>query len=275
MIVNNTTVSRILSSSFPKALSNEELVSRVSSRLGSLGFSASNTLLVTSLCCDELSRPLEQDFAKAFGPDHYQMGGLAGFPFGGVTGFRVMLASSRIPEDGGNCLVVYGPHVGISSTGEIGTVERDGRRDGNGGPCCHSAKASLDYVLQVHRGTQKPHPGIELFSNPQDVINDAQQMMVDSLLLPYAQRLDDAGKEDVMIELPMALYEASTQLLGDILLQQGGARKKVESPGSIAVVGGIQINTPPKMSDYFMPLQFQLYDYNGKQVDDLLWHDHQ
>ena len=58
------------------------------------------------------------------------MGGLAGFPFGGVTGFGAM--AHHIP-DNGSCLVVYGPHVGIDSRGIVGTVERRGRK--HGGAC--------------------------------------------------------------------------------------------------------------------------------------------
>lgn len=258
-----TVVSRI-SSSFSKAVSNTELVSRVSSRLNGQQFHPSKTLLTTSLCCDEISRPLEQDFAKVYGPNYFSMGGLAGFPFGGITSFGAM--ASHIP-DGGNCLLVYGPHVGISSKGEIGTVERKDRRDG--GACCGSANAAMDYVLQVHRGTQKPYPGIELFSNPQDV-DDAQQVMVGSLLLPYAERLENAGKDDIMVELPMALYDSCKQMLSDIL-QHGFANTNFDTQSKIAVVGGIQINTPPEMTDYFMPLQFDMYSNNGEQVEDLLW----
>ena len=82
-----------IATSFPKSLTNKELVSRVSSRLSRLGFTSQNTLLATSLCCDELSRPLEQDFGEVYGNQYFSMGGLAGFPFGGVTSFAAMGAS--------------------------------------------------------------------------------------------------------------------------------------------------------------------------------------
>ena len=45
-----------------------------------------NTLLCTSLCCDELARCLEDDFVKVYG-NNFNLGGLAGFPFAGNTGF--------------------------------------------------------------------------------------------------------------------------------------------------------------------------------------------
>ena len=246
-----------IASSFPKSLANKELVSKVSSGLSKLGFSGQNTLLATSLCCDELSRPLEQDFGKVYG-NHFSMGGLAGFPFGGVTSFGAMAA--HIPDEG-NCLVVFAPHVGVSSTGEVGTVEREGRV--NGGSCCGSACAACNYVLGVHCGECSPQS--ETIANPQDAV-DAQQAMVGNLLMPYAQQLNDA--EETMVELPMSLYKAQKEMMSSIL-EKGASN--VADPGKIAVVGGIQINTPPNESDYFMPLQFDLYDNQGEKQDDLFW----
>ena len=57
--------------------------------------------------------------------------------------------ASHIP-DGGHCLVVYGPHVGVDSTGAVGTVERVGRA--NGGACCGSAIAAAGYVESAYLG---------------------------------------------------------------------------------------------------------------------------
>jgi hypothetical protein len=43
-----------------------------------------------------------------------------------------------------------------------------------------------------------------------------------------------------MVELPMALYDSSRQMVSDILEKKPS---HVADPGSIAVLGGIQINT--------------------------------
>jgi hypothetical protein len=51
--------------------------------------------LVTSLCCDEAAQPLQENFQQVYG-DHFSMGGMAGFPFGGVTGFGAMVIIFRI-----------------------------------------------------------------------------------------------------------------------------------------------------------------------------------
>eukprot|EP00957_Ditylum_brightwellii_P104699 7979346-Ditylum_brightwellii.AAC.1 len=118
------------------------------------------------------------------------MGGLAGFPFGGKTSFGAMAA--HIP-DGGSCLVVYGPHVGVDSTGKVGTVERRGRA--NGGSCCGSAVAAAGYVGSVFNGDAEE-------ASPPTAALDAQQYFVGSMLLPYAERLEES--EEKMVELPYA-----------------------------------------------------------------------
>jgi hypothetical protein len=40
-------------------------------------------------------------------------------------------------------------------------------------------------------------------------------------------------------------------------------------PGAVAVLGGIQINTPPGFLDYYVPLRFDLYNKNGDYMADM------
>lgn len=82
----------LITSIFPGALSNEELETRVVEVLEKKGFTSTNTLLATSLCCDELARRLEDDFVKVYG-NNFNLGGLSGFPFAGNTGFGALLQS--------------------------------------------------------------------------------------------------------------------------------------------------------------------------------------
>lgn len=235
---------------FPGALKNKDLVSKVSNSLGKYDFGSSNSLVATSLCADEVNRVLEKDFSKAF-DYNFHMGGLAGFPFGGVTSFGAM--ASHIP-DGGSCLVVFGPHVGVDSTGAVGTVERRGRAEG--GACCGSAIAASGYVASVAEGGQK--------NGPPTVPLDAQQNFVGNMLLPYSKRLENA--KDKMVELPYALYDAQKKMVGDIIKAGCG---NVAGDGKIAVLGGIQINTPEGTSDFFKPISFEVYDNSGKLLEDM------
>ena len=76
---------------FPGAIDNNELQLKVVKTLSKKGYSEDNTLLATSLCCDELARQLEDDFLAVYGPN-FNLGGLSGFPFAGNTGFGAMAA---------------------------------------------------------------------------------------------------------------------------------------------------------------------------------------
>merc|ERR1711966_558187 len=217
-----------------------DLIKTVSTRLEQYGY-GDTTLVATSLCCDEVNRPLEKALAKKY-DEPFVMGGLAGFPFGGITSFGAM--AHHIP-DGGSCLVVYGPHVGVDSFGSIGTVNRRGRA--KGGACCGSAAAA---------GAIAP-PMIDTL--------DAQQTYVNSQLLPYGERLLTATDQN--IELPYALYDAQKQMIDGIVAKGAGA---MESDGYIAMLGGIQINTPEDVSDYFLPLTFDLRNSKGELEKSLM-----
>jgi Limiting CO2-inducible proteins B/C beta carbonyic anhydrases len=235
---------------YPGALTNAELLAKMKATLAGKGFDASKSLVATSLCCDEVNRPLESDLAASF-DTNFNMGGLAGFPFGGATSFGAM--ASHIP-DGGDCVVVYGPHVGIDFDSKVGTVPRRGKN--SGGSCCGSAVAASGYVSGVRAGGEEA-------VLPDDPL-DAQQYFVGTMLMPYAERLEKAA--DKMQELPLALYDAQTDLMKQIV---GKSASAVAGNGKIAVLGGVQINTPPGYSDYFLPKSFNLYDNKGKLVEKL------
>ena len=237
---------------FPGAQTNADLVRKVQGALNKYGY-GKNTLLATSFCCDEVNRPLEEDFAKVYG-QQFNMGGLAGFPFGGVTGFAAM--AKHIP-DGGSCLVVYGPHVGVDFDGKVGTVNRRGKE--KGGTCCGSAVAASGYVNAVYKGEIKE-------ATTPTATMDAQQIYVGSVLLPYAERLSKAV--DPMIELPYAMFEPVDELTQKIVAK---AASKVGQGGKIALLGGLQINTPEGISDYFLPLRFEVRDNNDQMVENLLY----
>ena len=95
---------------------------------------------------------------------------------------------------------------------------------------------------------------------------DAQQAYVDAALAPYAQRL--LAADDRNVELPYALYDAQKQMMDSIVAKGASG---VEGNGKIALLGGIQINTPEEYSDYFLPLNFVILDNKGELVKDLMW----
>ena len=233
-------------------MTNAELVAKTTKALGRFGYD-DTTLVAFSLCSDEVNRPLEEVFYGWYG-EHFNMGGLAGFPFAGVTGFGAM--ASHIP-DGGSCLLVYGPHVGVDSDGLVGKVDRKGKS--KSGSCCGSAVAASKYITAVYRGDA------ETVGPPTD-LTDAQQNYVAAALLPYGERVATAS--DPMVELPFACFEPIDAMMEKIV-KKGGI--KVGGDGKIAMLGGIQINTPRGMSDYFLPLRFDIREKDGSIIEDLMW----
>jgi len=240
----------IVQKNFKGAISNQELVTSAVRLLAAKGYDGENTLLATSLCCDELARQLEDDFNGIFG-NNFNLGGLAGFPFAGMTGFGAMAA--HIPDDG-YCLVVFGPHVGVTEDGTVGKVERSGIALVD--TCCGSAVAADSYVESIMTGTKDINTRIQGFG-------DFQQQGVQELILPHGKRLADADNR--MIELPYALYDSQEVLLNEIIESGSDKIKR-----GLAVLGGIQINTGPNTPDYFVPLKFQYMNYRGEVVADLL-----
>eukprot|EP00547_Thalassionema_nitzschioides_P017601 CAMPEP_0194246188 /NCGR_PEP_ID=MMETSP0158-20130606/14621_1 /TAXON_ID=33649 /ORGANISM="Thalassionema nitzschioides, Strain L26-B" /LENGTH=316 /DNA_ID=CAMNT_0038982035 /DNA_START=69 /DNA_END=1016 /DNA_ORIENTATION=- len=240
----------VVKRSFPEALTNKDLGFAVVDILAEKGFTKEKTLLATSLCCDELARRLEDDFVKIYG-NNFNLGGLAGFPFAGNTGFGAM--SAHIPDDG-FCLIIYGPHVGIAKDGAIGKVEREGVALVE--TCCGSAVAANNYLKQITDGGMPITTHIQNFS-------DFQQGAVQELILPFGKRLADAS--DRMLELPYALYESQDLLLGEIIKEGAKGLKR-----GTAVLGGIQINTSPDTMDYFHPLRFDYIDGMENTIEDLL-----
>jgi hypothetical protein len=241
------TVAKI-GSAFPNAVTHTELVSKVTCKLNKYGY-GKTSLLATSLCSDEVNRHLEKSFTHVYG-DNFSLGGLGGFPFGGVTAFGAM--AHHIP-DGGSCLVLYGPHVGVNVNGEVGTVDRRGRD--HGGACCGSGVAASGYVSKVFNGEIKQ-------TSPPSSPLDAEQTYVASMLLPFAERLEKA--DDRMVELPYAMFEAQDELMGEIMRKGCG---EVSGNGKIALLGGIEINTPAGTPDYFLPLRFDIRDNSGALLE--------
>mmetsp|Transcript_7687 Transcript_7687/g.14502 ORF Transcript_7687/g.14502 Transcript_7687/m.14502 type:complete len:339 (-) Transcript_7687:130-1146(-) len=241
---------KIVQERFPGAINNQDLVTKTVDILAGKGYSGSNTLLATSLCCDELARQLEDDFNQVYG-NNFNLGGLSGFPFAGNTGFGAMAA--HIPDDG-YCLVVYGPHVGIAADGTVGKVERSGIALVD--TCCGSAVAASNYLKGITDGGAVITTKIQEFT-------DFQQGAVQELILPHGKRLADA--KDRMIELPYALYDSQDMLMREIVKKGSLGIKK-----GLALLGGIQINTGPNTLDYFVPMRFDYMNYRGDVAEEML-----
>jgi hypothetical protein len=220
--------------------------------LGKHGFEKEKTLLATSLCCDEVCREMEDELRQVYG-ENFCFGGIAGFPFGGCTAFGALC--HHIPING-NCIIVYGSHVGIDHDGLVGKVNRRGHH--GSGECCNAAIASLAYVKAVKNGDVISSP------DPSDPI-DAQQVFLDTALLKHSDRLLNASNPN--IELPRVVHDCQTELFERIMNK---CIRDIPDGTKIAILGGVQVNTPTGTPDYFMPKRFTICNSNGEILEDLL-----
>lgn len=240
-------------SKFPGVITSHQLARSLNVLLKPKGFTKDNTLLATCFDCDEVCRDLEDELRAAYG-QNFNLGGIAGFPFGGHTAFGAM--AHHVPHNG-SLLIVYGPHVGIDHDGAIGRVNRRGHN--GSGTCCSTSIAGLAYVRAVKEGMKtRTH-------DPADPAN-AQQVFVDDALMKHADRL--LGASEPNLELPHVVYDCISELLGRIM--DKCLPKDMEPEIKIALLGGIQINTPEGTPEYFLPKKFSLMDYKGNEEEDLL-----
>lgn len=115
---------------FPGAMKGREVEEITYNKLKDLGFNAENTLFADCSCPDEVNHddPFEDItslFARRWG-EMFPLAGLAGLPFTGKTGWGAF--SSHCPADG-NIVILFAPHVGIDTKGNIGKVLREGQKE--------------------------------------------------------------------------------------------------------------------------------------------------
>ena len=247
-------VSKIMES-FPGALREEHFIQQLYDVLHAYSsLFGDNTLLATSFCCDEINRKFENNLANKFGGLIFTFGGLAGFPFGGLTGFGAF--AHHIPSPHGTGLIIYGPHIGIDNNGLIGIINRKGLE--KSGTCCGSALAALN----------KFNTNSELTMLREELSLDYQQNeVIRCLYCPTASEKLLSREKNQLIELPKILFTAQQKNINEII--KNGCNNLPEN-SLIAVVGGIHINTPIGMSDFFLPLSFDIRDSQGNLIKNLL-----
>jgi len=238
---------------FPGIVTAHMLARALDVILGPLGFHKENTLLATSFCCDEVNRDMEDELRSVYG-QNFCFGGIGGFPFGGCTSVGALF--HHIPHDG-KCVIVYGPHVGIDFDGLVGKVNRPGHQ--GSGACCNTGLASLEYVRAVKEGKVIHCP------DASDPI-DAQQVFVNAALLEHSNRIIKA--DDQAVELPHAMYECIDALLKRIL--DKCVPRDLPNGVEIALLGGVQVNTPEGTPEYFLPKKFTIVNNKGIVAEDLL-----
>ncbi|MDP2115344.1 MAG: hypothetical protein Q8K69_14940 [Bacteroidota bacterium] len=191
-------------------------------------------ILSTSFCFDELNHhqskmklPSEQGT--------FIMGGLAGYPFVGEIGLSAF--ADHIP-DGGAALFIFGSHVGISRTGEVGKVKRVGQHR-------HSNTCGALMKVQEHVLSSSIHE-----IDPADY-SQFQTEFLALRLLPMAKEIRNS-KVPILKTTHLVYDEIENEILKLII-----NNKVLQADFPVYILGGIVINTDEILPNYFSQKVFR------------------
>eukprot|EP00042_Codosiga_hollandica_P041836 m.376819 g.376819 ORF g.376819 m.376819 type:complete len:254 (+) comp56190_c0_seq42:342-1103(+) len=166
----------------------------------------------------------------------FLMGGLAGIPFCGKTGFTAF--SHHVPNNG-NIFILFAPHVGITRVGErCGLIGRHGHEHLS--PACGAAIGAYQFG--------KDHVPSDTFDP-----SDYQMDFIKQQVFRHRARIDAA--EEPMVELAVVMFDIVREALGKILNLLWA--ETYTSGGQMLLLGGVQINMDDEHGDYFVPLSFE------------------
>jgi len=195
----------------------------------------------------------------------FALGGLAGVPFAGKTGFSSF--THRVPENG-HAFVLLAPHVGLDCDNKLGkcAAPDEDNGDDEGGDreekkasasdseyCCRAAVNALNYCC-----SDRPIP-TNLNNNPEDY----QMNYILQLVNRRKDLLDDDDDENTrQADLAKQLHAIAKNMLDKIVYPFFGGPDT-----TLLILTGVQINMPKPFEDFFQPRQFYILNKHGKKED--------
>lgn len=228
---------------FPKAIVNLDVLDKLTPVMDKLGMNQENTLFAHSICPDEINHEISDitHVLAQFMGEMFVMGGLAGIPFCGRTGF--MAFSHHAPVDG-NVFILYAPHVGIASeSGQCGFVVRDGQNCQS--TACGAAIGAYNQILA------DPTVG-----GPELSEDDFQMDFVRREVKKSAESITNSAEP--MAQLAHVVFDVVDKALHRIISFKWA--ETFQAGGKMLLLGGIQINMDGKYTDYFLPLKLELHE---------------
>ena len=252
------TTESVVQEHFPGAKESKYILEYVANVLDQIGCTDDNTLYAQSICPDEINHEagdITDLFATYLG-EVFHLGGLAGIPFTGKTGFGAY--SAHVPDDG-NMFILFAPHIGLSSSNQFGKYSRDFQSED--GAACGACVGGFNHC--VNGGA----------------IPDAKSMFADPFdhQMQYIIHEIDKVKHLVLAQKELSESAMQAELVRQMFyiclhfLEQIVNTKK----GRLILLGGIQINMPRPMNDYFQPMFFQIWEEGKPVVDKLHVFDHE
>jgi hypothetical protein len=200
----------------------------------------------TSVCSDEVNALEQPDLHGMIGP--FFMGGLDGSPFVGLTGLGAFL--HHIPDEG-IALLVFGPHVGITTKTQVaGKIVRRGQEKESS--CCGALAKAIGNVISGNL-TPADWP-------------DYQQGTLEQILVPHRSELSTEADESKRFLLASEYVFRDSKRRIDELLHRTMDAGGMEYP--LIVVGGAVINQDGKEPSYFSIKSYDKFDGHD-QIDEL------
>lgn len=234
---------------FPHAMRQQDVVDAALQITQEIGIDSQSTLFAHSVCPDEINHD-DGDITDIF-REHFDgvfsLGGLAGIPFSGKTGFAAYAA--HVPDEG-NIFVLFAPHCSVSPEGKCGFYHRHGQAALS--TACGAAIGAYNAAQQM---TEVPE--IDILSR------DYQMDYIKRLVWQQKSRI--ASAKEPHAELTYVIYEHIKDYIMDVI------GTKYIGTGKIAILGGIQINVAHN-ADWFEPSMFIVMDQHGiKDYTKRLW----
>lgn len=198
------------------------------------GIEMNKIIVATSFCFDELNH--QQAKMNLHSPQGtFIMGGLAGYPFVGDIGMSAF--ADHIPDDGA-ALFIFGSHIGISRTGEVGKIKRVGQHR-------HTNACGALMVVQNHvlsSGIHQIDPA------------DYSQFQPEFLALRLLPMVEEIRKAEVpILKTTHLVYDEIENEMLKLIINN----PVLQSKFPVYILGGIVINTDEALPNYFSQKVFR------------------
>lgn len=198
------------------------------------GIEMNRIIIATSFCFDELNhQPAKMNLPSSQGT--FIMGGLAGYPFVGEIGLTAF--SDHVP-DGGAALFIFGSHIGISRSGEVGKIKRVGQHR-------HTNTCGALMMVQEHVLSTTIH---------QIDAADYSEFQPEFLALRLLPKADEIRKSEVpILKTTHLVYDEIEKEILELIQQHPTFLNKYP----VYILGGIIINTDETLPNYFSQKVFR------------------
>jgi hypothetical protein len=170
----------------------------------------------------------------------FNLGGLAGLPFGGISGLSAF--AHHIPENG-TMLLVIAPHIGYTKNNGWGYVLRSGQPEPS--TCCG---ALMGTMLKLEKGGLKQTKPIAI---------DYQGILINNMAVQREQEI--VGHHN-----PIAVLTRLTNQEAEKQIMEQVNSMEIKHVNYIVSMSGILINTDYPYTDYLWLNHLAVYDAKNK-----------